>query len=826
MICLSALLTTGCRSDDPINIGGDGTTSLKLLIPSATMTRATEVNIEAKEGAVNKLYVVGFYDYRDEIPQKHFIEEIHPEAGVAIDGVYRSFSFNVEPSTYNLYLIGNMNLKADMLTELEGENTANDLETRVRDLQHDYEGGLPEYTKGLPMSGLKSELKVVKGSVTEAKVDLEFLCAKVRLTVIHEDELGRAGLKVESTSASNLYQPVNIFTTGTKTQYGTKYNISSNVAAISAHYPIGDLKGKSVDELLTRPADPAQDLIELLSKTTALTASELATSLENAYQGVIYVPESGIVSDANATTINAVMGTGSDSKTFNFKIGNGGKIDRGHFYEVIAKVRGGDLEYSWSVKDWGTPTDIAIRLAGKSELYLAETTISKIDGENPAIIRYMSNVPELSFESDRGPSNKDLFSFKEDKEEGTIEVSLNPDYPFSTTTLSNQGFWVISGSIRKRVTVQTVDPRAFVRISPEARSLNIAQIINSDKYQLWFEYSTNMDNLSINLGSYVNTNTNKETKNIKLCVYTGSEEEPEQYSKEAKLVNGMSISGLEKAAGVTGEFPKSGLICITLSDPGDVTAFGNRISGSINANATASGAAAQSKSGKFTVNPNSDTFTIHFKVINAEWNEPHCYVYQPLTYNDYYVFDQKGELNWVEYSFTGKMAFKGWASNYGSVTDPSGLQDVTQGGKTFKAYKEWQQSAETFPDDKYYKDVDLIADYREELYEHNRTCAEDDKITCACKDGSNSLRWPGVAMIPEENGWYKLVLPKLAEPGKALIMFAEKHDENEGNGRGRYPADKQPGIPMPNFASGEGWYLFDASNRDNCSFADFERNSY
>lgn len=110
--------------------------------------------------------------------------------------------------------------------------------------------------------------------------------------------------------------------------------------------------------------------------------------------------------------------------------------------------------------------------------------------------------------------------------------------------------------------------------------------------------------------------------------------------------------------------------------------------------------------------------------------------------------------------------------------------------------------------------------------------------TDCCATGVNR-KWPGVKMKEdtENPGWFYFDLPLLAEPGKALIMFAEGHDgpselddgdkdddDTEYLKHYRYPAHMVPGIPLYNFADKDGWFLYDFMAGDKNEFVDDKPN--
>lgn len=889
------LLVTGCSADEPFLLPrGDGQTQLKLLIPSTSMARATgqtrgadiatrahatTADLADGEGSISYFHIVGFYTDKSG-KRRHFYQKLTPDMGEAVDGMYRSFLFNVEPADYHLYMIANFEPTAimDGLVKDDDEADADveELENNVKALTQTYSADNMPKLYMLPMSAYQ-EVKVAPKTAAQVEMNLKFLCAKVRVTIVHED-LGKTGLYVDALKASNVYEILKPFQ---KNDAPDKFDIDENCAAVEGHFQIStQIRGKSAEDLAKIPTNDLTDPLETL--TDEIT--NLAACGNYAYQGVVYLPESESATYSTyPTTLTAVM---SDSKTeIPFKAGCNAELDadhnsknpslvkleRGHFYDLVARIVPGDIQFSWKVVDWD-PKTITIKLAGGSDLFVGKTVIPsdseiadgiKINGSETYRIPYATTVPGLSFQSDQY-NGKDIFDLRENKDEGVIEVSLSSNIAIGTTIPGTIGFWVVAGSIRKYIEVKAIDTQAYVRITPKNRNLYISQIVNDTSYDLWYEYSTNMGSLTLDLKEYVNSNTRNgipsgNNGGMRIGVYTGTETEYEQYSKEVALSADMVVSNIEKATGITGEFPKTGVIRITIVEPGDQQAFGSVISGTL----VATGTNPETKTAEatFNIEPNPSKYIIHFKGRNADnetWASPHIYVYQPLEYKDKEVYDNLGKkegkleggLNWLEYSFTGCLVFKGWKSEMGEIddltTEPYSFKQ--NAGISVFAYTAWDNIANEdamTTNGKYYTDIDLIKSHRTAVKTKTSLCAD-------CRKDSEMKRlWPGITMIPEGDGWWKIEIPLLAEPGKALIMFANGHDgkytagitdngngttkdncfsnenNNNPNPTNRHPTAGTPGIPLPNFASCEAWFLYDASvDRQKLAFSDYKREAY
>ena len=66
-------------------------------------------------------------------------------------------------------------------------------------------------------------------------------------------------------------------------------------------------------------------------------------------------------------------------------------------------------------------------------------------------------------------------------------------------------------------------------------------------------------------------------------------------------------------------------------------------------------------------------------------------------------------------------------------------------------------------------------------------------------------------MRPEEDGWFEFELTGIAEPGRTLIMFADTH---QGSTSLRFPGDHAVGMPLFDYPSHEGWFLYNGNVND------------
>lgn len=821
---ISLLLLGACSSDEPMTLpGADGGTTIDLLIPAPDLAHANTRAVEgphgdrlATEGAISKLAVVGFY--KDGTADRHFFTELTQDQATAVQDVYRSYRINVVPADYTLYVLANIDLASGgVLNELKGTSTPADLQAKVEAMTYGY-SELPTADKGLPMAR-KTTAKVEANQQKQVVVQLEYLCAKVRMTVLYNNAYGTSNpFAIDGLDVCNVYSPTGVFNPSTGTNRKNYTNAGSG-----SHYAWSAPEAQQeLDYWTAMPASGAADPLDGFSQK--LTGSKWTTF---AYQNTLYLPECiGKGSETthlqlNAATLKTRINIGCQSASDNHLLNAGGDLKRGNFYDVVAMVDGGEVTYNFRVSEWNVQT-MAVQLAGQSRLFLSTTEIPMMDGNSPVEIYYESDAPMLTFDI---PNVKygdmteamPLFEVKEDKGKHIITVTVNPDLPVNYEEMPGYGFWVQSGNITKFISIKKVDLKPYLRLLPASQTVSVNDIANEAQFRLYYDYATNAEGLTLKLSSYTNANKKKDfTASPAAGLYVeicGSDSVP--VTRQMELKEGMDL--MASANLLTGKsYPNDGYIRVTLMDPTNAGYYAKQIKAGFSASVTAEGVAA--KNSEMIIESNPTVYTIHFKAINEDWKYTHIYVYQALYYHNYPVFGYENagatNLNWLEYSFTGNRAFRGWVSEGGDIPDLTiSTTTFNDGGGTpttgYHVGESWgDPSKGSGMSDDYYSHVKLIDNTQSD-------CAD-------CKKGNLHNLWPGMGMTKEENGWWKIDLPLLVKPGTALVMFNNGHNEGA-----RYPASGVPGIPLPDYSDKEAWYLYDKNRGgDKCSFSDDRRESY
>lgn len=843
LISISTLLLAGCSADEPFSLpGADGNTTITLVVPSTELalanTRATDTNplakVNASEGVIKKLSVIGFYT-TDDYKAHHFFYELTDEAAVNVDNIYRSYKISVVPANYKLYVLANATVDdgddTSLRSDLEGNETKDRLEERVKSLIYNYSTtALPKAADGLPMAkSLEADVKSNRN--TQVVVDLEYVCAKVRLTVIYNNAFN-APFKIDQLDVNNAMLSNKVFASVNPTAGDSK----NYVKVGGQHYDFPtDKEDWEIGDWTNLPSNANSDPLNGFTEENAKTGSEGWSSF--VWQSTVYVPE--CLGKGNSTTSlllktakgNKSIYVGCSSTANKHDENKGGNIERGHFYDIVAMVtEAGEIEYLYNVLPWNLQ-NITVELAGDSRLFVGTTEVATVSGQEPAEIEYRTNVNNLVFESSTrefdGKIYK-LFDVSEDKGSGNIIVKLNGDLPLQSNTIrdSGMGFWVVAGSIRKWVSVKEIDLKAYVRILPKTRTLSIQNIVNEPDYPIWLDYATNADNLTLKLISLSNSNTNTgyDATNLRGISVEICNSDSTAVTRKLSLKEIMDDGGnLFKSSYLKANksFPDDGFIKLLINDPTDASYFSKEIKVTFEASITNEGVSPAKA--EVTILPNPTVYTIHFKAIGSAWGTPHIYVYQPLLYNGLPVYgtSNSNTINWLEYDFTGNKAFCGWKKDGGEVDNMQSTYyktDISFGGETVTGYhvgSDWGDAGSNFVAPRY-QSVTLV-DYT--------------KSSCSlCNPNGHGSTWPGIGMTKEtgeNDGWWKIELPLLVKPGLALVMFTNGHVEKSYDGLLRHPADQEPGIPLPNYSDREAWFLLDSDHGyTNCSFSDDKRTSY
>lgn len=883
------MLLGSCSSDEPFAPVGDGETALQILVPDTKMSRATRAekgeadtraldptyDLANQEANIESLYLAAFY--KENGVNKHYFIDLAQLSPTRINSIYAAYTLHLVPAEYNIYILANVKLDNSLLSRLEAETTDASLENNVKNLQLN---ASDKFLPGsLPMTFSASQVKVEEKKTKVVEAKLSFGVAKVRFTMLYSNSFGKNYfLDMDASSPvdiKNFYSETLAFPS---TSHKGKTPVTkNNFYASSGFCTWPDIVGASFatdDDMLEYLEEwnksysgdnmTGDDPLAKLSPIASLTPEIVKNNnYHYSHQTVAYIPESldkEKDSEATILSINAKkckLDTPNvkEENTFNVVAGDeaDGKVSlkRGHFYDIIGYVNpAGDLVYRIAKDIKWDPKPLNVSLAGTVYLDLGTTEIPKVSGLEPYYLSYRTNSPAVSFESDTYGSQKiPYFLITIDpNQEDMLQVSVNPVCPENGTDVRGKGFWVQTGNLRKRVNVRTADFSEFISITPATRTVNVSQIINEPDYPVYFYWSTNKKDVELWVASLAMQYSN-ESQNALSISFQQLNEDGEWVKIDGVADNQKVSNNTRYGLGVT--MPQSGRIKVTIKDPTNPKYFTSEITmklqvkGKSNVNSVQ--ATAESN---FRIIPIPTKYRVYFKDENwisngGHWSNVHVYAYQPLEVHDALagidvaVMETARKTDWIEYSFTGNLTFKGWKP-YGGTVDPtdagiSSTNDWSVDGylKTWNplngfqenkpSYGVWREGAgdpgaysSNEVKDKYYWDIELMPGWRTGDVEKDANGTQIGKMECQhCIDSNyQNVLWPGVAMKRSyiHPGWWYVDLPLLAKPGKTYLMFTAVQGGNHAKEDFRFPDDNVPGVILPNYPDKEAWYLCDKNN--------------
>ena len=853
---------------DPLPEGATGVT-ISIPRPLTISTRAdgdptttpNEKEIAAGEGKITSanLYIYKVDDKNNELSELvenvDITQEFTKNNGISHNET-TVYTRELQPGKYRFYILANVkDYNANLTNEtLSGEPT--EIQVKNVSIKFDSEKQ-PNLNDGLPMAGKAEdvtmesggELDATTGTVTigagqnvKLNIDLTFLCTKVRYTLLFDntDNTGFSNIFSTPLTFTNLtvsncaaetpiYGPStqqsdnNSFSIGSLNHYHFPATTSSIAAAGSSNVPnvpkvLNDFNNIN-DTRATTSSDI--DIDNLVDKISDLSDE---TVRQRAVQSILYLPENISEEDASRTTLSFLAQLCNDpSRTFNYNIPlpNGttdgtttdgtaapdpdNTLVRGHYYDLVAKVTSpGEFDIRLSVAPW-TLQQIVYTLHGPYFLHLDKTVIPVTVGEKTKIW-YESNAESVEIDEGYSPKYKlqdgtevPLYVLDNTTYSDTLIVSVNPLVDAQSLSDTDRAkynyFHLKAGNLRKKIDVEPLRLDPYLDVDPVLITIDARERIASGVYSgdISVNIYTNLKAVTITKGeeSAWDLVTDSE-KSLWLTDWNDSEIEKSNtisIDKEKKAVLKLNYAGINSGWELWKEKRQ-----LTFDVSGK-TENGYLISRQVTVN---------------IVN-NIQNYTIHFRPPTG-WGNPHIYVYQCLEFpagsalaNKPVGADTEGKTAALEYSFTGKIAFKGW--NVGSYNNPDRSTGYVNGFYYFTDDKigsgpatQWAPGEEGFSKH-YYDNMDFCEEHRKSV---GQTCTQ-------CNSSSYNKLWPGIQMESEPDGWWKFELTGIATPGKALIMFSDGHD---GNNDKRFPGfvdpnakDKmpKPGVPLFDYPDKEGW---------------------
>ena len=769
---LTSLFAVSCTDE----LEGNGYTpnsssNLHVLVPtvlSANGTRTDDAsglptyNATVDECQINDLTL---YAFPVENEGKLLVETLPaPLATMMVEQHVANYQLNIEPGTYHIYVVANMN------KVLSGKTikTEDDLKNIVLDYRPTSTTGMPVCTN-IPMiyepkdvNGTIINTKIEKSGdkYTEVAANLKFTCVKVKLNLIFDPskaEFGGKTFSINSILAEKLSPFTHLYWGGKfeaptwpnnedKEEYKTgiqKTLYDSQKSETLVYYN---------DWSDNRSASATNNNDDIKGTGTA-TPNPVNAADKWLFQQTYYLPERYISSESDRSylTINGNVGGSVDN---NYRIDLGHKKDgtsatevpvfpRGTFYEITGAIKtlgNMELDCKVSVKPWEpVPIDADFN---HTTLWVSKTEANVTSMKND-YITYNSNAATVEFGCDNKIGSKDIIKGtkhgKDANGNDSIEFRVNPDIPISAYAENERKgtakFWLKANNLKKYIDVH-YDVTPYLDVTKE-----LVIYYNKD------DESQNIRTVKwdTNLGGIVLHRTT---------------------DKKGSSIIKMSVNSSDDA---TGTFM--------------VTATKDPVTTTIHEFTVKSKDGSKSQPVRVTVSPPIGDYRICFRAINdlSIYNNSNKEV-------DFMAIKEEGGTNnWYD----------GWDNNGGADSpkeDNHRIYVYTQIGET-------KIESGNLPNKGKW------------IYTNGDT---------------DKANWPGETMTADKTntGWYykdfKVDMvqkrkmdteeDRKIKPGETLIMFNNNKDTGAGYTLHRCPHHREPGIPLFDYEDREGWIVYDPTS--------------
>lgn len=768
------LVTVSCSDE----LGGErapisSESNLHVLVPTVLSSRGTNpddasglptYNATVDECQINDLTLYAFPTGNEGKLLKKTLPA--PLASMMLEQHVANYQLNIEPGTYHIYVVANMN------KVLSGQTiqTEDELKKIVLDYRPTSTPGMPVCTN-IPMiyepekdaTGKLAETVITAAGdkYTEVAANLKFTCVKVKLNLIFDPNdaevatnFGGKLFSINSISADKLSPFTHLYWGGkfeTPTWPNNEDKEAYKDGIPSTLYEASERPNVYYTDWTDNKSLPAtNNKDDIVGTGTAKDAPDNAAD-KWLFQQTYYLPERYISSESDRSylTINGNVG---GSAVNNYRINLGHKKDetsttevpvfpRGTFYEITGAIKtlgNMELDCKVSVKPWETvPIDADFN---HTTLWVSKTEANVTSMKND-YITYNSNAGTVGFGCDTKINSKDIIigtkRGKDANGNDSIEFRVNPNIPIKAYAqlVGTAKFWLKANNLKKYIDVH-YDVKPYLDVTKEL----VIYYNKDDKSQ------------------------NKRT--IKWDTNLGGIKLDRTTDKKGSSIIKMSVNSSDDA---TGTFT--------------VTATENPVTTTIHEFTVTSKDGSMPQKVRVKVSPPIGDYRIYFRAINDR-----------SKYNGGNGSDNfQGILpegidanNWSD----------GWNSDAKDISDPQPdnhrIYVYTQIGETEDAVtgKGW-------------------------LFTKG--------------DPNIRNGWPGEEMVADKTntGWYYKDFGQYAQsvsntnksegtrtitPGETLIMFSNNTDLDQGYSLHRCPHHMEPGIPLFDYEDREGWIVYDPTS--------------
>ena len=788
---LTSLFAVSCTDE----LEGNGysfnsSSNLHVLVPtvlSANGTRTDDAsglptyNATVDECQINDLTL---YAFPVENEGKLLVETLPaPLATMMVEPHVANYQLNIEPGTYHIYVVANMN------KVLSGQTiqTEDELKDIVLNYAAGTEPGMPVSTN-IPMiyepkdvNGNIIDTKIEKSGnkYTEVAANLKFTCVKVKLNLIFDSsnaEFGGKTFSINSISAKKL-SPFTYLYRGGKFETPTWPNNEDKEAykegIPSTPYEASSGAAVYYTDWTDNRSLPATNNKDDIKGTGTATENPVNAADKWLFQQTYYLPERYISSESDCSylTINGNVG---GSVANNYRINLGHKKDetstvpvfpRGTFYEITGAIKtlgNMELDCKVSVKPWEMETISAdfnhtTLWVSKTEASVTSTTTDFINYESNATI-----TPE-NIGCETKIDGKDLIIPELEILTKQIKFRINKDINYSAYSGVYTGtakVWIKAGNITKYIDVK-YDVKPYFDVTPQ----EITIYSGSDHMTKVISFNTNLGGLEFTDGGTTSSHSASEAKSS--ISYTNESGATVTSSITANSVTGTDKGTFSIKADQTVETSITHTIYVqsrgyTTGKYGAEYDFKKPI--------------------KITVKPAVGNYYIYLRVINDRTP---------------YIRDDESSPNRQE-------------NNYNGTKDEGGKNNWDDG---------WYDSL-------WSTDANVFTQPHEDnhrLYAYTQIGETDGKSD---KVWRYTDSWPGDMMKADyaNPGWYYSTFKKDAlqkshdagvdgdrkiKPGETLLMFNNSYNTGWGYNAHRCPHHNEPGIPLFDYEDREGWIVID-----------------
>lgn len=776
------LVTVSCSDE----LGGEHTpisseSNLHVLVPTVLSSRGTNpddasglptYNATVDECQINDLTLYAFPTGNEGKLLKKTLPA--PLASMMLEEHVANYQLNIEPGTYHIYVVANMN------KVLSGQTiqTENDLKKIVLNYVAGTEPGMPVSTN-IPMiyepkdvNGNIIDTKIEKSGAkyTEVVANLKFTCVKVKLNLLFDPTAEGSAFKGKSYRIKDiLAQKLSPSTTLSWNGAFSNSNVSTDYAkgfeneVYATSSEASNKGGYYKAEDWTEKADNAnvnnKNIITLIQGATPTAAPQNAAD-KWLFQGTYYLPERYIANASQQSTLK-INGFVNGSFENNYTIQLGHRQDesptstevptfpRGTYYEIIGNIKSlGNmtLDCNVSVKDW-TPVTIDADFnhttlwVSKTKASVTSTTTDSIDYESNVMLTKADFGCDEKVTTSSGEKDVIVLSKLDAVKNHRITFKINEDIKFSDYNEKYKGtakVWIKAGNIKKYLDV-TYDASPYFEVNPQEVTIYWGSDNNTNTKVVQFK--TNLGGLAF---------TGNTSSTVGKSTIKASCDKPDTSEGTFKIV--------------------------ATSDPVTTTVHYLTVQPK---------ESAEGFKIKVTVKPAMGNYRINFRAINDRTH------YKGGNGTDNYegTLEEKKETNNV----TGENT--NWADGWYDLKD----KDIpnpdhhytyvyTQIGETTGTEvnsKVWKFT-ENWPGDKMVADYTNVGWYYVDFKENAKS---NEKLN--------------------ENGATGV---KTIKPGETLIIFSNNTNKELGYTLHRCTHHLEPGIPLFDYEDREGWIVYDPTS--------------